>query len=119
MTKKMKRLYIGRILGGFVKRKTRGECRKRKTGHKSLGLTSSSCSSSSCSSSSSSSSEEAEIVDGRDVLEDEGTGTVIPSSLTESEEESFTYVKGFARWKRDCQCATGTSEGDCACDAGF
>ena len=69
----------------------------------------------------SSSSEEADIRDGTDVLEDEGTGTVIPSSVKESDEEKSdgSYTKSFERWKQDYQCPSGTSQGDCACDVGY
>lgn len=87
-------------------------CRKRRAGRKWITGTKSSSSSSS-----SSFSEEAEIVDGTDVLEDEGAGKVIPSSLPESEEEP-SDVRSFEIWKQDCQCAPGTTQGDCSCDAG-
>jgi hypothetical protein len=66
------------------------ECRKRKAGRKWITGTSSSSSSSSSSSEEedeSGSGEEADIRDGTDVLEDESTGKVIPSSLKDSESE--------------------------------
>jgi hypothetical protein len=109
-------------------------CRKRKAGRKSLGLSSSSSSSSSPSSSESGSGEEAEIVDGTDVLEDEhglawrekkeSKGTVIPSSLAESEEECSDRdeehdPREWNRWRAACTCPAGILQDDCECDAGF
>ena len=77
----------GAVWCGSAVEKKKG-CRKRKAGRKSLGLSSSS--SSSDDDDDDDDDEEAEIVDGTDVLDDakkESKGTVIPSSLPESEEE--------------------------------